>query len=95
MDDSDLRIKIIGNTISIINGCNSHSANYQTEFNGRISFSVFSSTRRFCFIDKDTVYLNSLKSSKFYSISSKIITFINSKGIVNIVLTPYRNNPTS
>lgn len=78
MDDSDLRIKIVNNSISIINGCNSHSGTYKAEVNGRISFGVFASTKRFCFNDKDSVYLNSLKSSVSYSISSKrVITFRN------------------
>jgi hypothetical protein len=77
MDDSDLRIKIINNAISFVNGCNSHSASYQIELNGRIRFGPFRSTKKGCLNDKDSIYLNSLKSSVSYSISSQIITFRN------------------
>jgi heat shock protein HslJ len=77
MDDSDVKIKILRNTISIINGCNSHSATYQADSKGRINFGVFRSTLKFCIIDKDAIYLNLFKSSVSYSISSQIITLKN------------------
>ena len=78
-----------------MNGCNSHTGTYQISANCRITFSVFASTRRFCPNDFDYIYLNSVKSSVSFNISSGTITFRNQQGSISIVLKPYINNPTS
>ena len=85
----DLRVKINGNKISIINGCNSHIGSFQVLVKGKISFGIFTSTKKFCSNDKDLIYLNALKSSVFYAISSGVITLKNKKGVVSLALKAY------
>lgn len=86
-NDSDLLIRFNSTGISVVNGCNSHQANYNAYSNNTIAFSPFASTRIACANDFDSLYLQALIASVSFSQSSNQIVLRNANGLVTIILT--------
>ncbi len=92
--DEDLRIRFDYNRISIVNGCNSQSANYKAFSNGTLKINQFISTLKLCLNDNDIAYNNALTQSiSFVRNSGNSLTFRNVKGENVITLTPFVNSP--
>ncbi len=92
--DEDLRVRFDYNRISLLNGCNSQSANYKAFSNGSLQINQFISTLKFCPNDNDRAYTNALtQSMSFVRNSENSLTFRNVKGENVITLTPFVNRP--
>jgi heat shock protein HslJ len=82
-------IRINGTTISLENGCNSARASFNAYSDRSLIIGNFSSTKKFCPNDTDSVYLTALsKSIKYNSfVNNSLVILSDASGILTITLT--------
>jgi heat shock protein HslJ len=88
-----IRIKFSGNQVSILNGCNTFSGQFETHSTECIKFGQLTGTKKGCANNFDSLYTTALKNSAFYSIEGNRVILKNSKRKVIIILTLVQNQP--